>query len=449
MTAAWVVNALVVSGFCVAGAALLEWTLRERLSSHTRWLWVTAMVASVSLPFLGPWLSEVITPLHLPRDLSVSHWIPAVDLGVNVGTIAESQPGAGWIGSLWAVLSLGAGLTLVTTVLAIRRQVRGWRSGSVAGVPVRYTKDFGPAVVGIRPARIVLPEWARHMDTRRRRLLLIHEGEHARAGDVALLHAGFVLLVVMPWNPLLWWSFRRLRLSLELDCDRRVLRAGASLRHYAEMLVDLPLPRAARPMLAAVAFAPIRSHLGRRIDMITRPRSSLRGPMLPALAGSLAALLFVLACDAAVTDPPASPSTPSASAARARQEQVQVAAAMGSMLPLLASTEESSPLTKGTLDARAREERVKVAAAMGSTLRLPASTEQGSSSKVLLRASTDQGPLVVVDGKAWTAESLSVLDPKSIASVEIAKGPAAVARYGEAAINGVVLITRLEASRKP
>lgn len=397
MTAAWMVNALVVSGFCVAGAALLEWTLRERLSSRTRWLWMAAMVASISLPFLGPWLSEILVPLPFPSDLSVSHWIPAINLGSGAGTITESQPGTGWIGLLWMVLSLGVGLTLVTTVLALRRQVRGWRNGSVAGVPVRYAEDFGPAVVGFRPARIVLPEWARHMDTRRRRLLLIHEGEHARAGDVALLHAGFVLLVIMPWNPLLWWSFRRLRLSLELDCDRRVLHAGASLRHYAEMLLDLPLPRAARPVLAAVAFAPIRSHLGRRIDMITRPRSSLRGPMLPALAGSLAALLFVLACDAAVTDPP----------------------------------------SESALDARARAERVKVEAAKGSRVRL----------------GDPNGPLLLVDGKVWpeaiSAESLTILGPESIASIEIVKGPSAVTRFGDAAVNGAVLITRLETSRKP
>lgn len=397
MTAGWVVNALVVSGLCVAGAVLLEWTLRERLSSRTRWLWLAAMVASVSLPLLGPWLSGILDHLRLPSDLSVSHWIPAVHSGGGTGAVAESRSDFGWIGPLWMALSLGVGLLFGATVLVLRRQVRGWRSGSVAGVPVRYAEGFGPAVVGIRPGRIVLPEWARHMDTRRRRLLLIHEGEHARAGDVALLHAGFVLLVLMPWNPLLWWSFRRLRLSLELDCDRRVLRAGTSLRHYAEMLLDLPRPRAPR-LLAAVAFAPIRSHLGRRIDMITRPRSSLRGPMLPALAGSLAALLFVLACDAAVTDPPSE----SALDARARAEQAQVAAA-----------------------------------AKGSRVRL----------------GDPDGPLLLVDGEVWpkglSAERLTITDPESIASIEIVKGPAAVARYGEAAINGVVLITRLEASRKP
>jgi len=399
MTAAWIVNALVVSGFVVAGAALLEWTLRERLSSRTRWLWLAAMVASVSLPFLGPWLSATLAPLRLPSDLSVSHWMPAVDFGAGTGAVTESRSGFGWIGPLWMALSLGLGLIFGATVLALRRQVQGWRRGSVAGVPVRYTEDFGPAVVGFRPARIILPTWALKMDTRRRRLLLLHEGEHARAGDVALLHAGFLLLAIMPWNPLLWWSFRRLRLSLELDCDRRVLHAGAPLRHYAEMLLDLPRPHATRPVLAAVAFAPIRSHLGRRIDMITRSRSSLRGPMRPALAGSLAALLFVLACDAAVTtDPP-------------------------------------SPANQGALDARARQERVTVQkAAKGFLARLD--------------KPAGEGPLVV-DGNAWPAESLNVLAPEQIASVEVVKGPSAVARFGAAAANGAVLITRLEASRKP
>ena len=131
--------------------------------------------------------------------------------------------------------------------------------------------------------------------------------------------------------------------------------------------------------------------------MITRTRSSLRGPMLPALAGSLAALLFVLACDAAVTDPP-------------------------------------SP-NQGALDARARQERVQVEAAKGS---FP-----------LARLGDPDGPLLLVDGNALPAESLNVLDPKSIAEIEVVKGPAAVTRFGDAAANGAILITRLQASRKP
>lgn len=438
MTGAWMVNALVVSGFCVTGAALLEWALRERHSSHTRWLWITAMMASASLPFLGPWLSGVMAPLHLPQNLSVSQWIPAVHLGAPSGTIAESEARTGWAGSLWMVLSLARGLTFGATILKLRRQVRGWKPGTVAGVPVRYTEDFGPAVIGIRPARIVLPEWARLMDTRRRRLLLLHEGEHARAGDVALIHAGLALLVLMPWNPLLWWSFRRLRLSLELDCDRRVVLAGASLRPYAEMLLDLPLSRASRPVLTAVAFAPIRSHLGRRIDMITRYRSSLRSPMLPALAGSLAALLFVLACDAAVTDPPAGPDQSLSREARTQQEMERVRAQM------LRTPAGTVPATTGDEDGGSvlRKEAVRLMERMTVMVR-------GGP----VSAPSNNSPLLVVDGEIWSGEverkRMNTLDPALIKSVEVIKGPAAVARFGEGAAHGVILITRRESDRQP
>ena len=55
-------------------------------------------------------------------------------------------------------------------------------------------------------------------------------------------------------------------------------------------------------------------------------------------------------------------------------------------------------------------------------------------------------PLVFVDGKEVTSEVAWALDPKTIESIEVVKGAAAVTVYGERGGNGVILITRKAAS---
>jgi TonB-dependent SusC/RagA subfamily outer membrane receptor len=50
-------------------------------------------------------------------------------------------------------------------------------------------------------------------------------------------------------------------------------------------------------------------------------------------------------------------------------------------------------------------------------------------------------PVYVVDGRVLPAESIGDVDPTSIDHIELIRGAAAVARYGERAGNGVVIIT--------
>ena len=55
-------------------------------------------------------------------------------------------------------------------------------------------------------------------------------------------------------------------------------------------------------------------------------------------------------------------------------------------------------------------------------------------------------PLFVVDGKHLTDDSID-LNPSEIESVEVFKGDMALRRYGEAARNGVVVITTKRAPK--
>jgi TonB family protein len=188
--------------------------------------------------------------------------------------VIESAPGAGSAFNLnetlltvWAAGTVLLGLFMVVSWFSLNGQRREWRPDSVDGVPVMVARKTGPAVLGVRYPDIVVPEWALQMDLRVRRLMLLHEGEHVRAGDTRLVAAGLIVLAAAPWNLPLWWQFRRLRQAVELDCDGRVLRRVPDRRRYGSLLIEVG-QRRSMPMLG-VALAEPASFLERRIRQIT------------------------------------------------------------------------------------------------------------------------------------------------------------------------------------
>ncbi|MGZ6640165.1 MAG: M56 family metallopeptidase, partial [Solirubrobacteraceae bacterium] len=71
------------------------------------------------------------------------------------------------------------------------------------------------------------------------RLVIAHEAEHVAARDTLVLGIACVVVAAMPWNPVVWYMLSRLRLAVELDCDARVLRAGAAPLSYGALLIDV------------------------------------------------------------------------------------------------------------------------------------------------------------------------------------------------------------------
>jgi TonB family protein len=159
---------------------------------------------------------------------------------------------------------------------------------------VVLTPDLGPAVTGLGRGRVVLPRWLWRLGATERRLAVAHEREHLRAGDPWLLAGARLLAALMPWNLPLWWGLRRLRLAVETDCDRRVLRAGADPRAYGDLL--LSVGERSRPVRGLAALAERTSFLERRIDQMTRATTKWRGPKA-ALAGAVALAAVAVACE--------------------------------------------------------------------------------------------------------------------------------------------------------
>ena len=317
MIAAWIAYGLVVSGIlCVAGV-LTERAARW-IGVPSRWAWATAIGLGWALPFLArsgnpaASLSRPAGVAAAPSSQADAHFVEQILAlpGQLLASLAEMWSALTAAGTLvdlpLIVFWLGAASLLLSALAITYRRLgiraRGWPERDIEGHPVRVSEDLGPAVLGVRRGQVVLPRWAVECPANRRRLIVLHEAEHLRAGDERLLFAAVIAVALMPWNLFAWWQLRRLRLAVELDCDRRVLGTGVQIREYASLLLEAGSRRGASPMTAAV-FVHFHSQLGRRIREMTEKR---KGPRyVPAALAMMGALVvLVAACQTPVpTDP--------------------------------------------------------------------------------------------------------------------------------------------------
>lgn len=296
MVAVWMLYATVVGLLVMSAAAALEQTQRER--GAARWVWTMSFLVALGLPFLRTsviealvWIATVIgTPVG-PASL--------VQLG-TIEVISAPQMAdalAPWDVRLllaWTLLTFVLGGSLGLGIVKTRRAMFRWTRQRVDDMPVLMSGDVGPAVVGIRSPQIVLPAWALSLPESDRRLILQHEDEHRRARDPALLTAGLLAAILMPWNAALWWGFARLRHAVETDCDRRVLTSGReSVQGYARLLLEVGTRPSARIPLGA-GFGERPSTLEKRIRAVLASPS--RGVRRTAGRVVLAGLLFTGSC---------------------------------------------------------------------------------------------------------------------------------------------------------
>jgi hypothetical protein len=202
--------------------------------------------------------------------------------------------------SLWAAATTLLLLLYSAAHLRLRFLAGRWPRASNETQSVVVADDVGPAVLGILRPRIVLPRWLLDAPATVRSAVMAHELEHIAARDQALIVAGQLLTILLPWNLPLWWFARRLRAAIEIDCDARVLRRGVDAVHYADVLLAVGQRRSQSPYLAASLIEPV-TQLERRIRIMLarqQPVSVLRAAAPTALA------LAIAACATSV-DPPA------------------------------------------------------------------------------------------------------------------------------------------------
>lgn len=328
MIAAMLVRTIIF-GVLVGAAALLIETALVALGRPRRFVWLAALVVATLVPVASA--TRVDEPDQIDAVFIGDVPVPgsgeagvAERVGVTTSTpegqplkerdaIAPTGPGPGrswfdvirvvevprWVGRLdaplivlWAGASLVWGVILVGSAIRLHRSRARWREAMLDGMPVYMSHDVGPALFGFARFGIVVPGWVTELTAERRRMIVAHEREHARAGDPVALLAGAMLVLLQPLNPAVWMMFRRLRLAIEIDCDARVVSQVFDVRGYGELLLDV----GERTLTGAAPLAALSeggSELAQRLRALTRPRRRAGAARAMLASGAAAAITFV------------------------------------------------------------------------------------------------------------------------------------------------------------
>ena len=294
MLLAWMVSSVLFASLLGLAASASERVARL-LTRQGRYVWIAALSISVLWP-IG---------MQLLSRREVAALAPVVVTDTPAGSIRamlRRMPSRGGASSpafdralmlLWSALSLLLALRHIRANQALSQLRQDANCVDVDGVEVLLTPGFGPATIGIRRPQIALPSWILEFEPGLRTLVVQHERQHQRAHDTSLILLAEIAVVLMPWNPALWWQTRRLRLALELDCDQRLLRENPAGPAYARLLL-LVAQRAHRsthrPLIAAFD-----SHLHQRISAMLASRVT-HIPLRIAALSIVAAAALISAC---------------------------------------------------------------------------------------------------------------------------------------------------------
>jgi bla regulator protein BlaR1 len=270
-------------------AASAELVLAE-FRCPRRFAWLGAFAVALAFPPLA-WVLAPVAPAALVvasaeplQQLRAPY--PAIDWDTTLVAL--------WVATTTTLLVLYAAAWLRLSLLANR-----WPRETSDATPIVVADDVGPAVLGIRRPRIVLPRWLMQAPVAVRSAVIAHELEHIAARDQASIVAAQLVTILLPWNLPLWWFVRRLRAAIEVDCDARVLRRGVDAAHYADVLLTVGQRGTTSPFVGTALIEPITQLEWRIRTMLTK-----RGGASVGRTSAAAVALVVLAACATQLKPP-------------------------------------------------------------------------------------------------------------------------------------------------
>jgi bla regulator protein BlaR1 len=299
---AWMLYVIMVTLLLSIGAYVAERALRLH-RGRTRWIWVTAIVASLALPTV---IASVTVQLPNVMSAAVAEKVVVLReattqaLSPVMWVSGSAAEPSGWrdfdgaLTNLWRAASGAMLLALLAAGAHLAWRKRHWQQHTVAGAQVYLTEGVGPAVVGLLRPRIVVPRWVTMALPRHQSAVIAHEQSHLDARDPQLFTLALALLVFMPWNLPLWWQLRRLRYAIEVDCDARVLRGGIDPTHYGETLISVG-ERQSAYVGAVAAMSESKSFLEERLRIMLSKPVKWRRAGIAALAGISLALTALAA----------------------------------------------------------------------------------------------------------------------------------------------------------
>jgi len=284
-------------------------------------------------------------------------------------------------------------------------------------------------------------------------LVVMHETEHQRARDPLLLAAMWTLVALIPWHPGAWYCLARTRLAIELDCDARVVRRGASLRTYAELLLNQARVRLGAPAqlwLGATSLLEPSSHLERRLNaMIPHKDPSLAArPVMRYLRTlSYLAIVSTIAIAACESHVPTAADISGLDAASAETNARKASIISDQPVTFYVDNVKVSADSAHSINARYISSiRVmkpsKPASGNEMWITVLDSTQRTYAPDATVARKQPFTGLVMIDGVASDLSAMKAIDPSKIATVEVLKGTAAAEQYSDPlAKNGVIVIT--------
>lgn len=301
----WMAYAAGVACLLAAGALSLD-KLCERVAFPRRFAWLAALTLALLVPLMAsppePQGGAGTAPAGTMTAEVARRGVDADQPNSPIGrTVAGGDPATAGPGpmdraalTLWGFASLAVLILIGTVLVAAALARRCWERRTIAGEVVYISRRFGPALVGVTKPAIVIPRWVVRLGDAVEATVVRHEREHARARDhLALLYSALVV-AAMPWNPVVWWMWLRLRTAVEIDCDRRVLASGIPVAEYGDLLLDIGAGRPAQPFFATTLVGS-KSMLERRLKAMRNQGIKARKFAL-LLLGCVAVAATAVAC---------------------------------------------------------------------------------------------------------------------------------------------------------
>ena len=136
--------------------------------------------------------------------------------------------------NIWVVGVAVMFIYCVTSYILVRRKV--FDAVKSAGNVYECERVTTPFVLGVLNPRIYIPF---HMDDEAKKYVVAHERAHIKRGDHLTKLAGFLVLSIYWFHPLLWVAYILLCKDIELACDEKALKSigETEKKNYSKVLL--------------------------------------------------------------------------------------------------------------------------------------------------------------------------------------------------------------------
>ena len=426
---------------------------------------------SFIIPFINitPWVSKEGVSAHELVTI-----IPAIDDYTAISAKNTPFLKMDWAPADWLLIIFSAGAVIMLMRLAMQyRSLRRIRHNAVLLNETNnvqlYQTDAPISPFSFGKAIYINKKLHTREELER---IIQHEFVHVKQKHSADLLLGELLCVVNWFNPFAWLTRHAIRQNLEFIADDSVVANGLDKKEYQYLLLKVVgIPQ------YSIASNFNFSNLKKRIAMMNKLKSAKLQLskflfVLPLLAVSL--LAFRNGEPAAIssenlsnsslrsanyaldTTPVSTGRSPVAFAkpsatANSKGYIITVADNEGEHIVLVKNTDrkivKAVPLAEWNNHKKQYEDKYgkmhPVFPGKVDSIAASKSAKKGEGSLLTLSKSNhpEHEPLYIIEGKPQTDDfSLANVDPKNIESIEVVKNKAAVDKYGDRAINGVIIV---------